>query len=57
MDTNKIKTEVATELKADTADASAKWGLFRKWLAAHPLTGFWGAMILGAAVGYLIGIA
>lgn len=25
-----------------------EWGAFRKWLAAHPLTGFWCAIVAGA---------
>ena len=53
IDVNQVKTKI----ESDTASASQKWGGFRKWLATHPLTGFWGAMILGAAVGYLIGVA
>jgi hypothetical protein len=52
IDANKVKAE----LEAETAAASAKWGVFRKWLSAHPLTGFWGALILGVVVGYLVGL-
>jgi hypothetical protein len=52
MDTNEIKNEV----KTDVTTASKKWVLFRKWLSAHPLTGFWGALVLGAIIGYLVGL-
>jgi len=37
------------------AEADAKWGAFRKWLSAHPLTGFWSALSAGLLIGWLIG--
>lgn len=38
------------------ADIKAKfdneWGSFRKFIAAHPLTGFWIGVVLGGALVY-----
>lgn len=31
-----------------------KWGRFRKFIAAHPLTGFWIGVGCGASAGYLV---
>ena len=36
-------------------EANKDWGVFRKWLSAHPLTGFWSALAAGLLVGWLIG--
>lgn len=37
--------------------ASAKWGAFRKFIAANPLTGFWIGVALGAFAGGVAKIA
>lgn len=31
-----------------------QWGAFRKWLSAHPLTGFWVALVAGFILGAFI---
>lgn len=33
------------------------WGGFRKWIALHPLSTFWGTLIAASTVGYWIGRA
>lgn len=39
------------------ADLKAKfeteWGVFRKFIAAHPLTGFWIGVVVGVVAGGL----
>ena len=35
--------------------ASTEWGGFRRWLALHPLTGFWSALGGGAVLGWIVG--
>jgi hypothetical protein len=47
----------AQKVAAEQA-AAAKWGLFRKFIAANPLTGFWigvggGAGIVGSIAHFL----
>lgn len=37
----------STELKAKF---DQEWGAFRKFIAAHPLTGFWLGVAAGAAI-------
>ena len=34
--------------------AEEKWGAFRKFIAAHPLTGFWVGVVAGVVVGGLL---
>ena len=34
--------------------AQAEWGSFRKFIAAHPLTGFWVGVALGIVGGGLL---
>lgn len=31
---------------------TVEWGGFRRWLALHPLTGFWCALAGGAVLGW-----
>lgn len=38
-----------TELRAKF---DMEWGVFRRILAAHPLTGFWCALAVGTALGW-----
>lgn len=39
-----------TQKAAAEAAAAAKWGMWRKFIAANPLTGFWSGTGLGAAI-------
>lgn len=39
-----------TELKAKF---DSEWGAFRKYIAAHPLTGFWAGVVVGVIAGGL----
>lgn len=43
------------DAKALYAKADTEWGGFRRWLALHPLTGFWCAMAGGAVLGWIVG--
>jgi len=36
-------------------DFDLRWGRFRRFIAANPLTGFWIGVAAGAVAGYLVG--
>lgn len=39
--------QIRADFEIVKSKAATEWGAFRRWLSAHPLTGFW----LGAGVG------
>ena len=47
---------MALNLKDKWAEADKKWGAFRKWIALHPLTGFWTGVGAGVGLGILGGL-
>lgn len=42
--------EIKTQFEAVKTKAVNEWGAFRRFISAHPLTGFWAGMILGGGV-------
>lgn len=50
MDRNTIG-ERALQLKEDFEE---RWGGFRRFIAANPLTGFWAGVVLGIGVGAIV---
>jgi hypothetical protein len=42
-------TDWNTQKAAAERAAAEKWGMWRKYIAANPLTGFWSGVALGAS--------
>lgn len=42
--------QIAAKAEALKADFNNRWGPFRRWLSANPLSGFWLGFIIGSAL-------